>query len=80
MNATTEQIERAKAMQVKCPKISLERLIEMEVKKDLRNTPKQMTKKDYIQQEIRNSESNMTMVDVQNINEEQMEKQRKLLY
>ena len=55
MNATTEQIERAKAMQARCPHLSLERLIEMEVKKDMRNAPKQMTKKDYEKQAIRNS-------------------------
>ena len=80
MNATTEQIERAKAMQVKCPHLSLERLIEMEIKKDARNAPKQMTKKDLEKQVIRNnSEAYMSRVECQELNEQQLKNQMNLI-
>ena len=76
MNATTEQIERAnKVISMGC-KLPFEKVLEMEIKKDLRNAPKQMTKKDYEKQAIRNAESNMTSVQCQEFFEQQLQNQK----
>lgn len=53
MKATAEQIERANKIAEKSP-LSFDRIIEMVIKQDLRNAPKQMTKKDIQKMESRN--------------------------
>ena len=76
MNATTEQIARAnKVISMGC-KLSFEKVLEMEIKKDLKKAPKQMTKKDYEQQAIRNAKSKMTSVECQEFFEQQLQNQK----
>lgn len=53
MNATAEQIERAKKTAEKSV-LSFEKCLEIVMKQDLRNAPKQMTKKDIQKMESRN--------------------------
>ena len=83
MKATTtptqEQLQRAEAMFARCPHITLERHIEIIIKTDLRNAPKQMTKKDLVQQKIRNAQKEMTSVECQDYFEIQLANQKKLL-
>jgi hypothetical protein len=53
MKATESQIERAKKTAEKSV-LSFEKCLEMVIKQDLRNAPKQMTKKDVQKMESRN--------------------------
>lgn len=76
---TQEQIQRAEAMFVRCPHISLERHIEIIVKTDWRNAPKQMTKKELVQQKIRNAQREMTSVECQDYFQTQLDNQKKIL-
>lgn len=80
MNATASQIERAnKVMSMGC-KLPFEKILEIEIKKDLRNAPKQVTKKDIEKRAIRNSTITMSAVEIQDYFELQRENQKRLLY
>ncbi len=76
---TQEQIQRAEAMYVKYPHLSFEKCIEGIIKTDLRNAPKQMTKKDLVQQKIRNAQREMTSVECQDYFQTQLDNQKRLL-
>ncbi len=56
MNATTEQIERAKVTASKSV-LSFEKCLEMVIKQDAKKGWKPLTKKDIVKMKIRNSET-----------------------
>ena len=77
--ATEEQIEKANQKIANGCKLPFEKVLELVMKNDIYNQPKQMTKKDYEQQKIRNASREMTSVEAQDYFEAQLQNQKRLL-
>ena len=78
MNATQEQIEKANNTIANGCKLSFEKVLSMVIKADLKNQPRKMTKKDYEKQAIRNAICTLSMVEIQEKNEENLRMQRNI--
>lgn len=78
MNATQEQIEKANKTIANGCKLPFEKVLSMVIKADLKNQPRQMTKKDYEKQAIRNAICTLSMVEIQEKNEENLRMQRNI--